>query len=252
MSYIFHLFFYNPLYNGLIIFLSYLPHPDVGLAVILFTIFIKLTLFPLSKQAVRTQMEIKEIEPDLAKIKEKFKDNREQQAKETMALYKRRGINPFSSFFLILIQVPIIFALYFIFFKGGLPSIDTSLLYGFVNNLSLKTIPDMHFLGLFDVSKPQIILGALAGISQFIQVQFSIPPVKKVENPNFKDDLARSMNIQMRYILPVFIFLISLQLSGAVTLYWITGNLFTIAQEMYMRKIIKKERGVPTALTSKA
>jgi YidC/Oxa1 family membrane protein insertase len=251
MSYIFHLFFYNPLYNGLIIFLSYLPHPDVGLAVILFTVFIKLILFPLSKQAVRTQMEIKEIEPELAKVREKFKENKEQQARETMSIYKKRGINPFSSFFLVLIQVPIIFALYFIFLKGGLPSIDTSLLYGFVNNLSLHTLPNMHFLGLFDVSKPQIILGALAGISQFIQVQFSIPPVKKVDNPNFKDDLARSMNIQMRYILPVFIFLISLKLSGAVTLYWITGNIFTIAQEMYMRKVIKKERVFSIAPTSK-
>ena len=114
MSYIFHLFFYNPLYNGLIILLSWLPHPDVGLAVILFTVFIKLVLFPLSKKAVRTQMEIKEIEPELAKIKEKYKDDREKQAKETMSLYQKKGINPFSSFFLVLIQAPIIFALYFI------------------------------------------------------------------------------------------------------------------------------------------
>jgi len=245
MSYIFHLFFYNPLYNGLIIFLSWLPHPDVGLAVILFTVFIKLALFPLSKQAVRTQMEIKEIEPELSQIKEKYKDDREKQAKETMALYQRKGINPFSSFFLILIQAPIIFALYFIFLKGGLPLIDGKLLYGFVKGLSNSVVPNMHFLGLYDVSKPQIVLGVLAGISQFVQVQFSIPPVKKVDKPNFKDDLARSMNIQMRYILPAFIFLLSLKLSGAVTLYWITGNLFTIAQEMYMRKTIKKERVLP-------
>lgn len=245
MSYIFHLFFYNPLYNGLIVFLSWLPHPDVGLAVILFTIFIKLALFPLSKQAVRTQMEIKEIEPELAQIKEKYKDDREKQAKETMALYQKKGINPFSSFFLVLIQAPIIFALYFIFLKGGLPLIDGKLLYSFVKSLSSSVVPNMHFLGLYDVSKPQIVLGILAGISQFVQVQFSIPPVKKVDKPNFKDDLARSMNIQMRYILPVFIFLLSLKLSGAVTLYWITGNLFTIAQEMYMRKTIKKERVLP-------
>ena len=181
------------------------------------------------------------MEPELNKIKEKYKDNKEEQAKETMALYRKKGINPLSSFFLVLIQAPIIFALYFIFLRGGLPHIDISLLYSFVKNTSLNIIPNMHFLGLFDVSKPQIILGALAGISQFIQVQFSIPPIKKVENPGFKDDLAQSMNVQMRYILPVFIFLISLKLSGAVTLYWITGNIFTIAQEMYMRKVIKKE-----------
>lgn len=251
MSYIFNTFFYDPLYNGLILLLSWLPTPDVGVAVILFTIIVKLILFPLSKQAVHTQMKLRQVEPELAKLRERNKDDKEKQAREMMAFYKNNGINPFSGFFLLLLQIPIIFALYFIFFKGGLPIVDTELLYSFVANAFSTVIEpiNMHFLGFLDISRPQFILALLAGISQFAQVHYSVPAYVKVEKPTFKDDMMRSMNVQMRYVLPVFIFIISLNLSGAVALYWITSNLFTIGQELYMRKTIKKE---PTVLAPKA
>lgn len=237
MSYLFHTFFYNPLYNGLILLLSWLPNPDVGVAVILFTAFVKFILFPLSKTAVKTQLKLREIEPQMAAMKEKYKDNREKQAQEMLAMYKTNGINPFSGILLMLIQIPIIFALYFIFFKGGLPSIDLSLLYPFVAE-AVTRISDpinMHFLGFMDISKPQAILALLAGASQFVQVQLSLPAVAKVANPSFKDDMARSLNVQMRYVLPVFITIVAFNISGAVALYWITGNLFTIGQELYLK-----------------
>ncbi len=235
----FGLFFYNPLYNGLVLLLSYLPSPDIGWAVIIFTAFIKLLLFPLSRQAVRTQMKLKEVAPELERIKEQYKDEKEKQAKEMMLVYQKNDINPFSGFLLALIQIPIILALYFIFLKGGLPVINAKILYSFVK---IPANINTHFLNLIDVSKPQIVLGILAGISQYVQVQFSVPPIKKVDNPGFKDDLARSMNMQMRYILPFFVFLISFKVSGAVALYWITGNLFTIGQELYMRKHLKNKK----------
>ena len=250
MSYIFNTFFYDPLYNGLILLLSWLPSPEVGVAVILFTIIVKLILFPLSKQAVHTQMKLRQVEPELAKLRDRNKDDKEKQAREMMAFYKDNGINPFSGFFLLLLQIPVILALYFIFFNGGLPIVDMERLYTFVAK-AFATITEpinMHFLGL-DISRPQFILALLAGISQYAQVYYSVPPYVKVEKPTFKDDMMRSMNIQIRYVLPVFIFIISLNISGAVALYWITSNLFTIAQELYMRKTIKKE---PTVLAPKA
>jgi YidC/Oxa1 family membrane protein insertase len=246
MSYIFHLFFYNPLYNGLILLLGTLPIADVGIAVILFTALVKLILFPLSAQSVKTQMKMKQVQPALDVLKEKYKDNKEKQAQELMNFYKVNGINPFSGVLLLFIQIPIIFALYFIFLKGGLPNINTAILYEFVKN-HIPSGVNMEFLGLFDISKPQVVLAIIAGISQFAQVQFSVPAVKKVDNPSFKDDMARSMNVQMRYILPLFIFIIALKVSGAVALYWITSNLFIIGQELYMRQTIKK----PTAAVSK-
>lgn len=236
MSTIFHLFFYNPLYNALVFILSVLPHASVAVAVIILTIIVRLILFPLSKGAVQTQMKLKEIEPQVNALKEKFKDNREKQAQEMMALYKANKINPFASFLFLLIQLPIIFALYFIFFKGGLPAIDASLLYSFV---TAPLSVDMH-LFWFDISKPQIIFGALAAGTQFLQAQLSVPPHKPSEKPGFQDDLARSMNIQIRYVLPAIVFAISFTISGAVALYWITGNVFTILQELYLRRTRKQ------------
>lgn len=234
----------------MILVISWLPSPNVGIAVILFTALVKLILFPLSKKAVQTQLKLKAFEPELTALKEKNKNNREKQAQEMMALYKANGINPFSGILLVLIQIPIILALYFIFYKGGLPNVDINLLYPFVKGIvaTIKEPINIIFLGLLDISKPHFVLALLAGISQFFQVQFSLPKMEAVEKPSFKDDMARSINMQMRYVLPFFIFFISLSVSGAVALYWITGNIFTIGQELYIRKTIKKG---PTALPSK-
>jgi len=232
MSTIFHLFFYDPLYNALIFILSVLPHANVGIAVIILTVVVRLVLFPLSKGAVQTQMKLKEVEPQVKALREKHKDNKEKQAQELISLYKANKINPFMSFLFLLVQLPIIFALYFIFFKGGLPSVDMSLLYSFV---TAPQSVDMH-LFWFDISKPQFIFGILAAGTQFLQAQLSIPPHVPAEKKSFQDDLARSMNIQIRYILPAFVLIFSLTISGAVTLYWITGNIFTIFQELYLRR----------------
>jgi YidC/Oxa1 family membrane protein insertase len=249
MSYLFNTFFYDPLYNGLILLLSWLPSPDVGVAVILFTALVKFILFPLSKKAVQTQLKLRQIEPEMTAMKAKYKDNREKQAQEMLALYRVNGINPFSGILLVIIQIPIIFALYFIFLKGGLPSIDLNLLYPYVKE-AVGRITDpinMHLLGFLDISRPQWALALLAGISQFVQVQLSLPKVEKVENPTFKDDMARSLNVQMRYILPIFITVVAWNISGAVALYWITGNLFTIGQELYLKRSNKKEAIAPAS-----
>jgi YidC/Oxa1 family membrane protein insertase len=242
MSYLFNTFFYNPLYNGLILVLSWLPSPDVGIAVILFTFLVKFVLFPLSKVAVRTQLKLREVEPQLNLLKEKYKDNREKQAVEMLALYKTNGINPFSGILLALIQFPIVIALYYVFFKGGLPVVDINLLYPYVKGVFMNvTQPiNVNFLNFLDVSKPQVILAILAGIGQFVQIQLSIPKLAKVENPGFKDDLAQNMNTSIRYVLPVFILIISLKLSGALALYFIAGSIFTIGQELYLKKTLKK------------
>ena len=242
MSFLWHTFFYDPLYNGLILLLTWLPTPDVGIAVILFTFIVKFILFPLSKKAVKTQLRLREVEPQLNALKEKYKNNRQKQAEEMLALYKTNGINPFSGILLALIQLPIVFALYYIFLRGGLPSVDLALLYPYVRDVfALVSEPlNINFLGSLDISKPQIILAIIAGIGQFIQVQISIPKLAKVEKPTFKDDLAQNMNTSVRYVLPVFIFIISLTLSGAVALYFIAGSIFTICQELYLKKTTKK------------
>lgn len=233
--------FYNPLYNLLVLVIDKIPGGDVGLATIIVTCLVKIILFPLSKQATKTQLKMKLLEPEIQKIKEQYGKNREEFGRKTLEFYRKNELNPFASFFLILIQLPVIIALAYIFISGGLPVIKTNILYSFV---STPVVVSTLFLGLIDVSTRSFILSVFAGLTQFIQIRLSVPVYKKPENqnnPTFSDDLARSMNVQMRYVMPIFMFFISLSVSGAVALYWITGSVFTIFQELYFRKTIKKE-----------
>ena len=224
---------YVPLYNGLIFLMDFVPWVDVGISVIIFTFIVKLALFPISQKAVRTGLQMRTLEGELAVLKERYKNDREAHAKATMAFYKEKNINPFSSVFLALIQIPIILGLYFIFYSGGLPEIKTELLYSFV---SVPEV-DMHFLGLIDITKGSAILAILVAVSQYFQVRFSMPAMKpKVVGGSMKDDFARTLHLQMRYFLPVMVGVIAYNISGAVSLYWITSNLFAIGQEIYVRR----------------
>lgn len=241
MSYLFNTFCYNPLYNGLIALLAAFPWMDAGVAVIIFTLIVKLALFPISKKAVRTQMLMKDIQKEVDEIKKKSGGNKQDEALKTMALYKERGINPFSGILLMFIQLPIIFALYFIFLSGGLPVVNTSLLYSFI---SVPSLVNMHFLGFLDITKMSIVVALLAAITQYFQIKLSLPPITakaKFGEGTFKDELARSMNMQMKYVLPVFVFIGAYNLPAVVGIYWTTSNLFAIGQELYMRKLYKKD-----------
>ncbi|MCG2695264.1 YidC/Oxa1 family membrane protein insertase [Candidatus Parcubacteria bacterium] len=213
---------------------------DLGVAVVLITVAVKLILFPLTKASIKTQIKIKEIEPALAEIKEKYKKDREMLAKETMALYSKNKINPFSSFMLILVQLPILFALYFVFLKGGLPEINLDILYSFID--APTHINNIRFLGIIDITQKSFILALTAGLSQFFQIRLVLPK-QQTEDKNkvrtMKDDLIKNMQLQMRYVMPVFIFFISYGLISAIALYWTASNLFMIGQELYVRKTLK-------------
>jgi len=232
--------FYNPLYNALILILDHIPGGNVAVATIILTCLVKLILFPISKNAAKTQIKMKILEPEIAKIREQYSKDPQALAQKTMDFYKKNDLNPFAGFFLLLIQLPIILALASIFYRGGLPAVNVSLLYSFVHNpTSVNTI----FLGM-DVAKSSLVLGILAGLSQFFQIRLTMPamPSKPAGSgaQSFGNDFAQSMNLQMRYVMPVIIFIICLKISGAVAIYWITGSLFMICQELYFRRTVKK------------
>ncbi len=226
--------FYQPIYNTLVFLIDTVPGGNVGVAIILLTIGVRTVLLPFSHKSVVSQAKMRAIAPHVEKLKEKYKDNKQEQARKTMELYKEHGINPFSGCLLVLIQLPIIFALYFVFFKG-LPNLNTEILYSFV---SAPTTMNMMFLGIM-LSKKSIILALLAAITQYYQIKLSIPPMAPAEKgakPSFKDDFARSFNLQIRYILPVVVFGISYSISAAIALYWATSNLFSIGHELYVKR----------------
>lgn len=228
-------FFYQPIYNGLVFLISVVPGHNVGVSIITLTILVRSALLPLAHKSVVSQAKMRAITPHIEKLKEKHKDNKQEQAVKMMALYKEHGINPFSGLVLVLVQLPVIFALYFVFFKG-LPHLNSDILYSFVH----LDIPNMNFLGL-DLTKKSALLAALAAIAQFFQIKLSVPPItvkeiKNGEKPSFKDEFAKSFNLQMRYILPLVVFGIGYSISSAIALYWATSNLFSIGHELYVKR----------------
>lgn len=226
--------FYQPLYNTLVYILSVIPGANEGVAIILLTLVVRGALLPLSHKSVTSQAKMRSLAPHLSKIKDDHKDNKQEQARKTMELYKEYGINPFSGCLLFVIQLPIIFALYYVFFKG-LPSLNAEHLYSFVH--MPDTIETM-FLWTSLTGK-SVIFALLAAVTQYFQIKLSIPamaPAEKGAKPSFKDDFARSFNVQMRYMLPVIVFFISYSISAAIALYWTTSNLFSIAHELYVKR----------------
>lgn len=237
MSFVWHTFFFDPIYNGLVFFIDTIPGGDVGLSIIAITVLVKFVLLPLSLKASRMQKVVKELEPKLAEIKEKHKGDREALARATMDVYREAGINPFSGILLMFIQIPIIIALYFSVYSGGgvaLPGINVDLLYSFIP--SPETV-DMIFLGFVDIAAKSIPLALLAGITQFIHAHLSMPALEpRKETSDMKADFARSMNLNMRYVLPVLIAVIAYTLSASIALYFTVSNLFAIAQELFIRR----------------
>ncbi len=234
---VFTTLFSQPLYNGLIFLTHLIPGADAGVAIILFTIIVRLILYPLSRRSIETQIKMRGAEKELEQIRLKYTDRAEQAAK-TMEFYRSKGLNPLSGFLLILVQIPIIFALYRVFLRSGLPQVDATLLYSFVQ---APASINMHFLGLVDISMKNYLLAFITAVSQFVQIRFSMPPAKPAgEGDTFKDNLARSMNLQMRYLFPVMAFFIVYNLSGTIALYWTTNNLFAIAQEWFIRRKFAK------------
>ncbi len=224
---------YNPLVNALAFLASVVPGGDVGIAVIILTILVKIVLFPLSQRAIDSQAKMKLLEPELRKIKDS-KASKEEQAKQTFALYKTSKTNPFSGCLLILIQIPIIFALYYVFWKGI--NFDNGILYSFIQ---APEHINMNFLGLLDIGGKSILLAILAGVSQFFQAYYMPKPPAPTSaggKGNFQESFARSMHMQMKYVFPFIVAFIAYSVSGAVALYWITSNVFAIGQQIYSNK----------------
>lgn len=227
---LFHTLISEPLYNGFIFLISSLPFFDAGIIIVIFTIIVKLVLLPLSIKASRAQIEMKNTEKDLQIIKEKYKDNREEQSRKTLEYYKEKGINPFASIFILLIQLPILIGLYHVFIKSGLPQINTSLLYSFVGS---PVSVDMVFLSLINISEKSFVLALLAGITTYFQIKLS---AAQTVGDAPQSDLAKAMAVQMKYFFPILMTFIAYTISSAIALYLITSNIFAIGQEIYIKR----------------
>jgi len=226
----FDVILYRPLFNFLILIYNYLPGHDFGVAIILLTIIIRLILYPLSVKALRSQKVIQKLQPQLQELQKKYKDDKEKQAKETLELYRKEKINPFSGLFLVLLQFPILIALYRVFWWGLKPE-SLHELYQFVFNPGHI---NALFLNTVNLSSPNIVFAVLAGVLQFFQTKMLMPKTDKTQPPS--NDMAAMMQKQMVYFFPLITVVILFKLPSALGLYWITSGVFSIAQQYVILK----------------
>lgn len=236
----FHTIFYKPMYNALVYILAIIPTHDIATSVLILTVLVKLILLPLSKKMFLSQIAQKKVQPIISKLQEEYKDNRQMLGIKMMEVYREHKLNPFSSILLMLIQIPIVFALYFVFSKGGLPDLKIEDLYSFTPHVF--TI--QHILFGIDFVHASVYIGILASLFQYIQIRLSLRNISKQTETQEKplselkpeEVVQRQMAIMMKYFIPFIILLASLKVSAAVALYWIVSSIFMITQEIYFRK----------------
>ncbi len=220
---------YKPLFNALVFLTGLIPGHDIGIAIILLTIIVRVIIFPITHRSLWTQIKMKRLEPELNKIREQYK-NTEEQGKKMMELYKEHGVNPLSGCLLLLVQLPILITLYHLFWKG--------ISGGGVGLYPFVSMPDSistNFLGLVELSLPNWAFAFTAGISQFFQMKLANPAIPK-KAANVRDEMTRALAIQSVYIFPILIFFVSIRFPAALPLYWTASNVFATVHEAIVRK----------------
>lgn len=232
ISYLFNEIFYRPLFNGLIFLYNIVPGHDLGISIIVLTIIIRLILWPLTNKGIKSQKALAALRPKIEEIKKKLKDNKEAQAKALMALYSENKINPLGGILPLIIQIPIIFALWWVFLNSI--NSDFSSIYSFIKApAEIQTV----FLGLFDLTKRSVLLAIVAGALQYFQTKMVMPSYAKASEgrPSGSVDFGQIMSKQMLYFGPVISVVIFWTLPAALPLYWIIVTLMTILQQ-YLNK----------------
>ncbi len=217
MANLFNLLLLNPLLRLLIFLYEGVAFRDLGVAIIILTILVRLVLYPLFYKSLKQQAVLKKIQPHIADIQTKHKKDREAQGKALMALYKEHGVNPFMSLLLVFVQLPVLIALYQVF-QNPPPALTQS------------------FLGLINLYEPSIILVIIAAFSQYFLGIISIGHGID-QSSGVSARMARNMVI----IGPIITIVVLWSLPSAVGLYWVVTTLFSIAQQMHVGKIMIHE-----------
>lgn len=232
---------YKPLFNILILLYIYLPIQDLGLAIITLTFIIRLALFPSYVKTLKSQQALKKIQPHIDKIKELHKDDKTKQSQELMKLYKEHKVNPLSSCLPLLIQLPILFALYRVFIFGlttdslvhlyaWFPKVPEVLNTTF---LAFTNIPAIQI----DLTAPNLYLAIIAGVVQLAQswLMTKFQPIPK------GGGMASIMSKQMLYFFPIFTIFIAMSLPAALALYWVATTFFMAIQQLIVINSLNKK-----------
>ncbi len=240
---LFHVILYQPIFNLFVWLYNIIPGHDVGLVILAVTILVRLALYPLTSASIKSQRSLQDLQPKIAAIKLQYANDKQKQTQAIMELYKNNKVNPLASCLPMLIQLPILIALYKVL-QDGLHSKNLAdSLYPFITNPG--TINQIS-LGFLNLSLPNTILAVLAGAAQFFQAKTMMrksPPTQAGEGA--KDEaMMAMMNKQMLYLMPVMTIIIGFKLPGGLTLYWFFGTLLMVAQQLWLSKQNQPKDGV--------
>lgn len=226
-------FIYGPI-SALLLFFGHLTG-NLGLAIIMMTIVIRLVLIPFTLPSMKMQVKMRDLQPEINKLKVKYKDDKAGLQQAQMALFKEHRVNPASGCLPMIVQFGVLIILYRVltdYLKTGIDGISTQFLW-----LDL-TKPD-----------PYYILPIIAGVTQLILSLMILPAadtsaerVLAASTPGKADDkksddmsaMAATMQKQMVFMMPVMTVIISLRFPSGLTLYWITTTVFSIIQQYYV------------------
>lgn len=230
---IFHESLSRPLFNLLVWVYNVVPGEDFGVAIVLVTVLLRTLLHPLSSKALKSQKALQELQPKIKEIQKKHKDKQEQ-ARAMTEFYKEHKVNPFSGCLPLLIQLPILIALYRVFLTGVEPeSLDA--LYSFIHNPGTL---DPLFAGVINLAQPNHTLAILAGLSQFFQSKAAFQGNSAAAGSDF----SKIMSKQMIYMMPLFMVFIAWNLPAGLALYWVVTMLFSLGEQLIINKRYRASR----------
>lgn len=234
-----HDLIYVPIYNTLLWLVKVLPNHDLGIAIILVTIGIKIVLYYPSLAAIRASRQLQTLQPRLKELQAQYKDNREVLAREQMKLYKESRVNPTASCLPLIIQLIVFYQLYQVFLNGlkidasGILHPDqlkdlTASLRDFFTNHTINT----QFLGWLNLTASKnIILALITGATQFWQTKMLAAPVEP-KTPEARDEaMTATINRSMTYTLPLIMTWVTYTLPAGLGLYWSVSSILGIIQQ---------------------
>jgi YidC/Oxa1 family membrane protein insertase len=258
IGYLFNLIITFPIFNGLVIL--YHLFGDFGLAIVVLTLVIKLILFPLTLQQLKSMKANQVLQPQLTAIRKKYADDQQAMMRQIQALYKEYGVNPMAGCLPLVIQMPVLYGLYFALSEGirtnSLSALNQNI-YPFVQHFT--TFPDVSFRWFswlsflnpifhldphvwtwtfpLNAPDPSHILPIIAGLATFISLRMSQPKTAPATNNNGKpaapDPTQQSMKM-MQYIMPFFIVFIGWNYAAGLALYWTVSSIFQAVQQFFV------------------
>jgi YidC/Oxa1 family membrane protein insertase len=228
-------FVIQPIYNLFVALIGVMPHGDVGLAIIVLTIGIRLVLYPVFAASIRTQMGMQAMQEELEEAKPRLGGDKEALNKLQMELIRKHKVNPLAMIGALVIQFGVIIALYYALFREGFPEINHALLYSFVHAPAMVST---NFFGLLDLLTPHhIILALLVGATQWWGIHLTLRRTPAPKHASEDKLAAHRMQQQlMRFMMPALLAVLGYVFQAGVGLYFLTGNLLMVAQEYLIRR----------------